>query len=78
MRKIAGVCVVVIAFGSVSACIATKQSYVSKGNKLYDAGKYADASLNYRKAIQKDPNFGEAYYRLGLSAIKQDQTKEEL
>jgi tetratricopeptide (TPR) repeat protein len=65
-----------IAFGVGTACIATKQSYVSKGNKLYDAGKYADASLNYRKALQKDPGFGEAYYRLGLSAIKQNQARE--
>ena len=27
-------------------------------------GKYEDASINYRNAIQKDPNYGEAYYRL--------------
>jgi tetratricopeptide (TPR) repeat protein len=76
MNKVAGICVVVIAFGAVSACITTKQGYVSKGNKLYDAGKFADASLNYRKALQKDPNFGEAYYRLGLAAIKQNQARE--
>src|SRR5258708_27993383 len=70
MKKAVNLCVVVVAFGSLFACITSKQSYVSKGNKLYDSGKYDDASLNYRKAMQKDPNFGEAYYRLGLSAIK--------
>jgi tetratricopeptide (TPR) repeat protein len=76
MKQTTCVCVVIVAFGAGTACIATKQSYVSKGNKLYDAGKYADASLNYRKAIQKDSNFGEAYFRLGLAAIKQNQARE--
>jgi tetratricopeptide (TPR) repeat protein len=76
MKQTTCVCAVVIAFCAGTACITTKQGYVSKGNKLYDAGKYADASLNYRKAIQKDPKFGEAYYRLGLAAIKQNEARE--
>lgn len=76
MKRVSGVCTVAIAFCAASACIATKQSYVAKGNKLYTAGKYADAALNYRKAIQKDPNYGEAYYLLGLTAIKQNQAGE--
>ena len=75
MKQTTCVCAVIIAFGAGTACIATKQTYLSRGNKLYDAGKYSDASLNYRKAIQKDPKFGEAYYRLGLSAVKQDQPR---
>jgi tetratricopeptide (TPR) repeat protein len=76
MKQTAFVCVVVIAFGAGTACITTKQGYIAKGNKFYDAGKYADADLNYRKAIQKDPKFGEAYYRLGLAAVKENQAKE--
>jgi tetratricopeptide (TPR) repeat protein len=76
MKQTLFVCIVVIAFGAGTACIATKETYVSRGNKLYDAGKYSEASLNYLKAIQKDPKFGEAYYRLGLAAIKQDQGRE--
>jgi tetratricopeptide (TPR) repeat protein len=75
MKQTAFVCIVVIALGAGTACIATKETYLSRGNKLFDAGKYADASLNYQKAIQKDPKFGEAYYGLGLSAIKQNQGK---
>lgn len=76
MKQTTCVCIAILAFGAATGCIATKQTYVSRGNKLYDAGKYADASLNYRKAIQKDQKFGEAYYRLGLSAIKQNQPRE--
>jgi len=76
MKQTTCVCVVILAFVAATGCIATKQTYVSRGNKLYDEGKYSDASLNYRKAIQKDPKFGEAYYRLGLTAIKQNQPRE--
>jgi cytochrome c-type biogenesis protein CcmH/NrfG len=49
------------------------RSYVDKGNKLFGQGKVQEASLSYRKAIQKDPNFGEAYYQLGLAFIRLDQ-----
>lgn len=54
-----------------SACSTGPQQYVDKANKLFNSGKYAEADINYQKAIQKDPRFGEAYYRLGLSQFKQ-------
>jgi tetratricopeptide (TPR) repeat protein len=56
-------------------CSATKESYLAKGNKFFSAGKYQDAALNYRAAIQKDPGYGEAYYRLGLAALKADEAR---
>ncbi|HTB16813.1 MAG TPA: tetratricopeptide repeat protein [Bryobacteraceae bacterium] len=72
MKKAAGVCILLLA---ISAC-TTKSGYVEKGNLLFEQGKYEDAAINYRKAIQKDPNFGDAYYRLGLTAIKQENSPE--
>ena len=44
-------------------------SYIEKGNKLLDAHQYEAATLLFRKAIQKDPDNGEAYYRLGLAEM---------
>jgi tetratricopeptide (TPR) repeat protein len=70
MKNAAAICVVLIVLSAMSGCITTKQGYVSKGNKQYDAGKYEDAALNYRKATQRDPKYGEAYYHLGLASIK--------
>lgn len=72
------VCLAVLVFSLIasSGCSATKQSYVAKGNKLFAAGKYPEAALNYRSAIQKDAGYGEAYYRLGLAAIKLEQARE--
>ncbi len=72
MRKAAAVCIVLL---TVAAC-TTKRGYVDKGNALVAAGKYEDAAINYRKAIQADPNYGEAYYRLGLVAIQQNNASE--
>lgn len=51
----------------------TANQYIKRGNELYDAGRYADATLNYRNAIQKRPNSGEAYYRMGLAQLKQNE-----
>jgi len=76
MKQTASVCAVVGSFLFVSACVHTKHGYVAKGNDLFQAAKYDDAALNYRKALQKDPQFGEAHYRLGLVALKQDNPNQ--
>src|ERR1700686_5326303 len=55
----------------LQSCRQGPAYYVDKGNKLFESGKYSEASLNYRKALQKDPEFGIAYFRLGLSERKQ-------
>jgi tetratricopeptide (TPR) repeat protein len=66
----------VICLAALTACSTSKQGLVSKGNKLFNAGKYADAEIAYRKAIQKDPKYGEAYYRLGLLELKMQHGSE--
>lgn len=53
-------------------------SYLDKGNAAFARGQFNDASLNYRKAIQKKSDFGEAYYRAGLSEMKQNKAAEAL
>ncbi len=68
--------VLAVSLAVLSACSASKQSYLVKGNKLFAAGKYDEAALNYRAAIRKDAGFGEAYYRLGLTEVKLDQARD--
>lgn len=46
------------------------QRYLENGNKFFDKGKFKEASIMYRRALQKDLRFGEAYYRLGLTDLK--------
>ena len=43
-----------------------KQKYLDSGNKYYGQKRYNEANIMYRKAIEKDRKFGEAYYRLAL------------
>jgi tetratricopeptide (TPR) repeat protein len=46
------------------------QRSVDNGNKFFTKGRYREAALMYRRALQKDLKFGEAYYRLGLTELK--------
>ena len=54
-----------------TSCLQSPQGYLAKGNQFFGAGKNEEAILNYRKAIQKDARFGEAYYRLALAELNQ-------
>ncbi len=47
-----------------------KQRLLELGNKYYDRGQFDEASILYRKAIQVDRRFAEAYYRLGLTLVE--------
>ena len=58
-------------FGCLGDSEAAKKRLLETGNKYYDTGKYKEASIIYRKVLQKDQRYGEAYYRLGLSELKQ-------
>lgn len=49
---------------------AQAQRYLDNGNKFYSKAKYKEASIMYRRALQKDMRFGEAYYQLGLTDLK--------
>jgi tetratricopeptide (TPR) repeat protein len=67
--------VVLSAWISVS-CRQSPQQYVTKGNAFYDSGKYEDAIINYKKALQRNPKFGEGYYRLGLTELKTGKSRD--
>ena len=44
---------------TLAGCKSANQ-FIERGNQLYTAGQYADATLNYRNALKKNPNSGEA------------------
>ncbi len=45
---------------------------------MFRQGKYADAQLEYRGSIAKNPSFAEAYYRLGLAEMQLDHGEAAL
>ncbi len=49
---------------------------VRKGNSLYQDGKYKDAEIAYRKALEKEPRSVKGSYNLGNSLYKQENYEE--
>jgi tetratricopeptide (TPR) repeat protein len=53
---------------SLSACSRdpeqAKQEYLKSGDRYVEQGKYNEAIVQYRNALQQDPRFGHARYRL--------------
>ncbi len=43
-----------------------KQKYLESGNKYYEQKRLKEASIMYRKALEKDRRFGQAYYKLAV------------
>ena len=78
-RLVAGLSVVLM-LASACSTDPKKQAknYLDAGEKYFKNGKFKEASIMYRRALQKDMRFGEAYYRLGLSELKLGRFVEAL
>jgi tetratricopeptide (TPR) repeat protein len=48
-----------------------KARFMAKGQALYEQGEYVSAALELKNALQIDPKFAEAHYRLGLVEVAQ-------
>jgi tetratricopeptide (TPR) repeat protein len=46
------------------------QRQLEQANKFFARAKYKEAAIMYKRALQKDMRYGEAYYRLGLTELK--------
>jgi tetratricopeptide (TPR) repeat protein len=58
------------------ACSHGPSYYVERGKKFSAAGKLEDASIQYRKALAKDPKLGQAYYELGVLDLQVKNFRE--
>jgi tetratricopeptide (TPR) repeat protein len=61
---------------STPACKRSAQDLVARGNQFAEQGQVEDALLNYRKAIQTSPHYGEAYHQLGVFLLKERRVAE--
>src|SRR5207302_4565263 len=58
----------------LAACSSPQEKarrYVDTGNKYFEKGKYKEASIMYRRALQADMKNSQAHYRLALVDLKQ-------
>lgn len=56
----------------------TLRSHVQEGNKVYDKGKYNDAEVSYKKALEKNPKSHPAQFDLGDALYKQQRFDEAM
>ncbi len=61
---------------SVPASAQTVGGHIREGNRTYEKGRYDDAEVEYRKALEKDPKSAPAQYNLGNSEYKQQRFEE--
>jgi len=47
-----------------------KAKFYNKGKALYEKGEYAKARLEFKNAVQIDVKYADAYYMLGMTALK--------
>src|SRR5579863_8840567 len=61
-------------FSLLPACRSTTRAreHVEKGNQYFAQKQFGAAQDEYRQAIQINPDFADAYYRLGLLQIQQE------
>jgi tetratricopeptide (TPR) repeat protein len=55
----------------LAGCSDTPDKSIRAGDEQFQKGNYGDASIQYRRAIQRDPTRGEAYHKLGLAEQRQ-------
>ncbi|MBQ8542185.1 MAG: tetratricopeptide repeat protein [Bacteroidaceae bacterium] len=56
----------------------TYREYMRSGNKLYADSLYDKAEVEYRKALEIDPNGSEALYNLGNALLFQEKAQEAM
>ncbi len=49
----------------------TEKKHVREGNKLYSSGKFNDAEISYRKALEKNKKSFQGTFNLGDALYKQ-------
>ncbi len=62
-------CLILLAACSRDPKVVSRK-YVDSGNKYFSRGKYKEASIMYRRALEKDRRYADAWYRLGLTNLK--------
>lgn len=63
---------------SVSFGQKTARDYLRSGNKLYKDSLFVKAEVDYRKALEQDPQSTDALYNLANSLLMQQKAKEAI
>ena len=68
-------CALVLSTASGGGCFrdpnVRKQKFFEQGNRDFEQGKYSEALIFYGRALQIDPCFAEAHYKMARCHVKQ-------
>ena len=74
VKLVAQICLVVFGSMATMSCArdpeVAKRKYLEAGNKYFDQQKYKEAIVEYRNAVQQDPRFGDARYKLAEAYVR--------
>ncbi len=77
--KLAAILLIALAFvGCDNDPKVARQKYLDTGNRYFKNGKYREAVIFYKRSLQKDGRFAEAYYALGNAELKSGKPAEAL
>ncbi len=74
----AGVILLATVSGGMSAEAQTVRSTIRDGNRAYEKGKYSDAEVEYKKALQQDAKSHPGLFNLGDALYKQQRYDEAM
>lgn len=70
-------CVILISVLGLASCSRdpnfVKKRYLDRGNVYFERGKYKEAAIMYKDALQKDQRYGPAHYKLALTYLREGQ-----
>ena len=79
MLKIRYILLVICAISTMtSVAQRTYREHIRYGNKMYADSIYDKAEVEYRKAVEIDPNGSEALYNLGNALLRQEKVQEAM
>jgi tetratricopeptide (TPR) repeat protein len=67
---LAGLCLAGLLTGCSRDPNVRKQKYLESGDKYFAEGKYHEAEIQYRNAVQVDARFAQAHYQLSQTYLK--------
>src|SRR5947209_5575440 len=55
---------------STASCGKDRESYITNGDRYFNANQYLEAIIEYRNAVAKDPRFGPSRLKLGEAYLR--------
>ncbi|MBR7166798.1 MAG: tetratricopeptide repeat protein, partial [Bacteroidaceae bacterium] len=79
MQKIKYILLILVLFDFAgTAAQKTYREHLRSGNKIYADSIYDEAEVEYRKAIEKEPDNADAHFNLGNTLLFQNKAQEAL